>query len=110
MITIKYYKVSDVFLTYNEVHSLKKLENSNTIKNSKHIDRLLRYELIQLNYSQLSPGNMPTHNGTFSITDFGKDYLLYLRKFNRMKFFEWVRYLITTAIAVIALIRTFLKP
>ncbi len=107
---MKDYKVSDVYLTFGEKLSLKNLKKQKPIKNSKHFDRLMYYGLIQLNYVQFTPGNMPVNNGTYSITKFGKNYLIYLSTFNRTKFFEWLRYIITTIIAVIALMRTLQRP
>ena len=99
---MKDYKVSDVYLTYNEVQSLKKLKNQDVIKNPKNIDRLINYGLIQLNYSQFEPGNMPTRNGTFSITEFGTNYLLYRKDKIFLK-------KLPVYISIIALISSFRK-
>gem|GEM_PF-4930593 len=77
---MKSYNVSDIFLSYKEVRALKKCSKVDITKQLKHNERLLHYGLIQFNYVQNVPGNMPVSDSSFSITEFGINYLLYRKE------------------------------
>ncbi|MEN6568284.1 MAG: hypothetical protein ABFC57_18520 [Veillonellales bacterium] len=100
----------DIVLSKDEIKSLKKLEKSGDMPLPNDIAKPLnKYNFVyQCSDEQDSLGQQ-IHNGKYQINDNGKRYLIYHNKTNKTKMIEWIRYLITTAIAVIALIISLMK-
>ncbi|GEM_PF-6859132 len=104
------YKFSEIILNKNEIILIKKLKKQYLhIEDDSVIQTLSKYQLIQKVYDGIDHDFNLIFNGDFEITDFGKRYLIYLERINKNSFWEWVRYIITTLIAVSALFISLLK-
>lgn len=101
---------ADMVLSKAEIKTLKKLNKSGDIPlpNDIAITLYKNNFVYQCSDEQDSLGQQ-IHNGKYHINDNGKRYLIYHNKTNKTKMIEWIRYLITTAIAVIALIISLMK-
>lgn len=71
------FNVTDVYLTFREIVLLKKFQKQTLLKKSKKMERLIFFELIKPQYIQTNYGNEPDFDGMYSISEFGKTYLLY---------------------------------
>lgn len=69
--------------------------------------RLLRLKLTQCIYNHV-PGGMPIPTDEMIISDRGRDYLAYIKDVIGQRRIENIRYFITTAIALTALIKSFM--
>lgn len=100
----------EIILKKDELNTLKKLKkHSLKFENTTGINALLSYKLIEPVITDVDyVGNLVT-DGTFGISDKGSRYLIYLKSIHKNKSLEWLRYIITTVIAVIALIIAILK-
>lgn len=90
-------------------------EDKKTLKKSEHdhvpyrlCHRLLRYQLVQKEVFISFVEAEGEFRGYCSITDLGKDYLLWLNQQRHARQWENTRYWITTAIAFAALIKAFI--
>lgn len=92
--------------TGSDLTLLKALRNE-PIQKGENCTRLIRLKLAIEQLEQRTPGCMPTGSGAVDITELGLDYLLYVGRKTKEKRTEWLRYTITTAIAVAAFIKSF---
>lgn len=102
------YKFSEIVLLKDELKILKKIKKANLkIENESVLHALKSYKLIEEVYADVDENFNLIHDGTYKIHNNGKRYLIYLKRIRKNTFWEWFRYIITTLIAVCALIRTF---
>ena len=88
-------------LSAEEIRTLKR-----SLKTSVPVslcERLIRHKLVEEDVIHI-PGYAGVKQGTCRITPLGQDYLAYITTRRKEKNAEWIRYIITTAIAVAALI------
>lgn len=95
-----------IVLNKDETKCLKKL---NKLKSKSKIENnimtsLLDYSLIQQVITGQDNYGDPTTDGSCVINDRGKRYLIYLKQNSKPSRVEWIRYGITTIIAIAALI------
>jgi hypothetical protein len=64
----------------------------------------MEYQLINQKIDGYDSNGFPICNGYCYLNETGKKFFLYKKSINRTKFFEWLRYGITTAIAIAAII------
>ena len=101
-----------IFLNKTERRLLKlfkKHEKINIQANSyvsrSDLSTLLQLKLVKENATYNRTTRMDDYDGTASYTKLGRDYLEYTSKENQNK---WIPYIITTAISVAALIKSFM--
>lgn len=78
---------------------------ANSYASRSDLSTLLQLKLVKENATYNRTTRMDDYDGTASITKLGRDYLEYTSKENQNK---WIPYIITTAISVAALIKSFM--
>lgn len=95
-----------IVLFDNELKCLKKLNKSEypLMLEQNMLYQLHRYSLIKQVITGIDHYGEPITDGACTINDKGKRYLIYLKQNAKPYKTEWIRYSITTIIAVAALI------
>lgn len=97
----------EVILKKEELKTLKALKKKPLRIEYNDVEHtLLAYALAKIVIIGTDENNNLITGGTYTITDTGERYLIYRNEIRNKKISEWLRYIITTAIAIIALIRT----
>lgn len=97
----------EVILNKDELKTLKTLRDKAIYIDNKAVEHTLSaYYFIEQTIVDADKYGDLISDGTYMISGRGERYLLYLSKIRKNRIFEWLRYIITTAVAIIALIRT----
>lgn len=67
-------------------------------------NKYLAIRLRDLDLGRIIQSTNSSGTEAFEIRDRGKNYLMYFRGIKRQRRIEWIRYIVTTAIAVVALV------
>ena len=94
---------NQIEITASELRLLKQLAGGPRIK-SDRFERLIRFGLAREMFVVQTPGGMPVSGDTVEIDDPGRDYLIFVAAKKHDKKVEWIRYVITTVIAVAAIV------
>lgn len=100
------YTFSEIVLLKNELKALKSLKKSNKVIDDDVRHVLLSCELAELVPLDTDDNNNLLFNNTCEISKKGERYLIYLKRIKSNKFWDWIRYIVTTLIAIYALLRT----
>lgn len=107
MMNITKANFEDIVLTPHEKQLFKQFKNGKIIMISRDDAFCIRrFGLIEEHLVWVGSEQLPW-DGTFVISDKGKHYLQYLKAARRKIQTDWIRYIITTAIAIAAFIKSF---
>lgn len=98
-----------LILTKDELKALKSLKLNEDYLPDTIAQVLLDYELIYSCTSGTNDSGFPIFNGKYKLNKNGQRYLVYHSEHSKTKFYELIRYIITTLIAITALIISLLK-
>lgn len=98
---------SEIILSRRERCLLRQLfegRQAVSVKDVEAFEYLIRLGFAESGFVVQCSGALSAEENDAVITDFGRRYLLWLRAENRKAAWEWVRYGVTTAIALLALV------
>ena len=99
--------LENIVLTKQEQTLFKRFKNGQHIALQRDEAKCIwRFGLIEEHLEWDGSVQLPW-DGTFKISDKGKHYLQFQQEKRKRKQIEWIRYIITTAIAVAAFIKSF---
>lgn len=98
------YEFSNIILTKDELRILNKLNKQNSyIEDEKTCSILTYHGLIEQIYDNVDGNHNLIFGGTCKISEYGERYLVYLKRIRSKTIWEWIRYAVTTLIAILAL-------